>query len=688
MASTQELLVAFIAESAEALAGLDDRMLAIERGDPAAVDEIFRPVHSLKGNAAFFGLNALKELAHELESVLDRLRSGRQSATKQVVDACLAALDGLRSILASLMAGGPEIPDAAARTELLGRLRALGAGWPRALDLARTLRVHGHEADELLTILLTLSAGQGGQASSSTSTMQAMPDPSRELSDLIIVARATPSGDTAERISAALASLGTSAADGESQAAWNELVAAYQGIVDAIGFDAVAIDVLADYLPKTMARGRWGKPVTVAVVVEPEPSAASSPEPATEPSSDRRERQTGSESLRKSLRVPEADIDGFLARVGDLMVAGDGLGHIARRVSAGATTEQILPVLRRASHDVGQIADHLQMAVMRLRRVELAPQLRKAVRIARDIAIARSKEIAVTVDDGGLSIDKALVGIIDAALLHLVRNCADHGIESVAERQRVGKPRQGRIEVIATSVGHDLCLRIADDGRGIDPDVVRAKAERLGLVAAGQPLGERQLVELVFAPGVSTAERVTEISGRGVGLDAVKRSVEDSGGSIRIDNKPGLGCAFELRLPVSVATQIIPAYMFQQDGRNFGLPMAVVGETFRCPSADIRGIPGQGGATMHHGKVLSVVESATLLAPGSAVPDGDRLLVIINAGNGPYALAIDAVLGVQQVVVRPVESDMTMPPWIAGAALMGDGTVAMMIEPAHLTDQP
>ncbi len=691
MANTQELLVGFVAESAEALSGLDDRFLAVERGDTAAVADIFRPVHLLKGNAAFFGLQALKESAHELETVLDRLRSGRQVPGRPVVDACLAALDGLRGMLASLMAGGPEVPDPSARDLILRRLRGLGNGWPRALELARGLRGQSAQADELLTILLGLAGGEA-QAVASSSSIQMLADPSRELADLLIVARAGAGGaDQAGQISTALNRLQAAASDAVAQAAWVELDAAYRGIVEAVGFDTVALDVLADYLPKTVAKGRWCSPQN-PLPASPEltptaalPTAALEPasEPANEPGTDRRERQTGSESLRKTLRVPEADVDAFLGHIGDLMVAGDGLGHIAKRMAAGAETAQVLPELRRSSRDIGQIADHLQAAVMRLRRVELAPQLRKAVRIARDVSATRRKEITVEVEDGDLSIDKALIGIIDAALLHLVRNSADHGIEMPDHRTRAGKPRQGRIDVIASMVGGELCLRIADDGAGIDPVKVRAKAESMGLVAPGEPLGERQLIELVFAPGVSTAAKVTDVSGRGVGLDAVKRAVEESGGSIRIDNRPGSGCAFELRLPVSVATQIIPAYMFTVAGQPFGLPMAVVGETFRCAASELRDIDG-GFAIMRHGGIVRVIEAATVLAPDAAVVDGERLMVTVDPGDGPFVLAIGAVLGVQQVVVRRIDASIAMPSWTTGAALMGDGSVAMLVDPVQL----
>jgi two-component system chemotaxis sensor kinase CheA len=317
---------------------------------------------------------------------------------------------------------------------------------------------------------------------------------------------------------------------------------------------------------------------------------------------------------------------------------------------------------------------------MQLRRVGLGPVLRKANRIARDIAASSKKDLAVEIVGEDVAIDRSLLGIVDAALLHLVRNSADHGIEQPDARKAAGKKAQGTITVSAEIIGDELLFSVGDDGKGIDPERVRTKAEKMGIVKPGVPIGESELVDLVFSPGVSTATTVTDISGRGVGLDAVRHSVLSTGGSITIDNRLGQGCVFHLRIPVNVTTQIIPAYMFQIAGRAFGLPLSLVGETFRCAASDISSLGAHGLATLRHGHTLPIRDLRGQLEPRPAKAGEDPILITVQAGAGPLALAVDGVLGVQQVVVRPIEGSIPLPAWITGAALMGDGSVALMLD--------
>jgi two-component system chemotaxis sensor kinase CheA len=686
MTDTMEIRVGFLSEAAESLARLDEQFVAVEQGDSEAVAQIFRAVHSIKGNAATLGFAQLAELAHELESLLDLVRSGRKSADRQVIDTCLAGLDGLRAMIARLQDGGVAVADEGRHRQLLARFSDGSSPWPRVLNLARSLQnIPGHEADAaaLLDQLVVLAGGAAGSApgNSSAGFAASASDPGRELGDLIIAARAGSPG-IGERIDSALATLGSQAGDSVATAAWRELVEAYRGIVAAVGFDAVAIDVLADYLPRTLARGRWGSPPPandqpLVPVAAPASARGASPE-----SESTRARQSTSESSRKSLRVPEAEIDGFLDRIGDLLVAGDGLGHLVRRLAAGADGSSLVSELRRASRDIAVIGDRLQATVMGLRRIPLSGVLRKSTRIARDVAAKSGKDIAVTIDGEDLAVDKALIETLDAAVLHIVRNAADHGLETPEVRARAGKPRQGTIRVAAEIVGSELVLSIADDGRGIDVERVRAKAEKLGLVAPGAAIGERELIDFIFAAGVSTAEKVSDISGRGVGLDAVKRAVEGNGGAIHIDNRPGQGCSFRLHLPVSVSTQIIPAYVCQTAGQPFGLPMALVGETFRCPSDSLRDLGGGSFGVLHHGRTLPIIDLRRALgvATGSAATADGLTVVTVDAGQGQLGVVVEGVLGVQQVVVRPIDGDVELPAWITGAALMGDGSIAMMLD--------
>jgi two-component system chemotaxis sensor kinase CheA len=323
------------------------------------------------------------------------------------------------------------------------------------------------------------------------------------------------------------------------------------------------------------------------------------------------------------------------------------------------------------------LSGELQRNIMEVRRVAVRPLLQKAPRLVRDIATAQGKDIAVELEGERVEVDKSRLDLLDAPLTHLVRNCADHGIEAPADRRAAGKPERGRIAITAGNEDGWFVLTIADDGRGLDLAAIRRKAEALGLVQAGAALTEQAAVDLIFAAGLSTARTVSDVSGRGVGMDVVRTNLAEAGGDIAVSTRPGHGTTFRLRVPSVVTTQIVRAYLVREGDGIYALPLDRVRETFAV------GDGTDAGVVLRHGTALPTTPLHRLLGLAAPAATADRRTLISIAHRGRLvALSVAATLGVRQVVIRPITgihaTDLTRR--YQGAALLGDGRLALVLD--------
>lgn len=608
LSADPELMAAFLDETQESLSSLDALFIALERdgGARETLEAIFRPVHSFKGNAAFFGLLEAKRLAHELETVLDHLRKGRARIDRGLTDLLLAGVDALKGVIAGLRAGGPEIADPAAHRVLLQALGAAAAG-----------------------------------------ATQGPPDWDGAVRDLQLLESLVPG-------------------DGEGAEAVRRLLALVQA---CRGRDSATTQVQVH------------APGPDQGALEPRPGAGSTARRQEESGRSERGSERFARDGSKTMRVSEASIDTFLHYVGELVVVGGLFDHLRRRLAALPGAAPLARDFRRAGDTFSGLSNQLQRSIMAIRRVPLRPLLQKVPRLVRDVAQARGKDIAVELRGEEIEVDKALIELLDAPLAHLVRNAADHGIEEPARRRAAGKPATGTISIAVVEGERDLTLTIADDGAGLDLAAIRRKGEQNGLIQPGQPLGEQELVALIFASGVSTAAQVTDISGRGVGLDVVKRAVEDAGGAIQVGTEPGKGTRFQVRLPKGVSTQIITGYLVRAHGHAFVLPLDRVRETFKVLPADLSAIAG-GGRVVRRGEQVLPLLSLPRVFGSSAevVPAAGGPVVVAMVRRRELALAVDAVLGVQKVVLRPLQGLPEEGLLFTAGALLGDGTVALVLD--------
>jgi two-component system chemotaxis sensor kinase CheA len=691
LAEDPALLTAFFDESLESLAGLEARLIELHKAEDglrAEVDAIFRPVHTLKGNAPFFGFLRLQELAHALETVLDRLRTGRIGLDPGLIDLLLAGLDGLRSIVERLRDGGGEAPDEAAHADLIGRLGKAGRpqgvadAWSRlAADLADLeLRDAPPEPAVLARMRQDLAAVRGSAATAPA----AMPPPGDGrlacLRQRLSQPFAAPlEAGAAAAIVAELQALRAALTDPPQAAILDETIATCGVFLESVGFD----DLLRQHVLEAL--GRLAPTPAAEAEAQPAqaPSAGSGTERHPRPDSERRNR-SDSESHGRSMRVAEAAVDAFLAHVGELLVIGDLLDHLQQRVSVRMDDHGLVRDMRQAVASFAALSSELQRSIMAVRRVQVRPLLQKAPRLARDIAQATGKDIEVVLQGEATELDKGRLELIDGPLAHLVRNCADHGIEPPDRRTAAGKPARGVITVAASAAEGWFQLDIADDGKGLDLEAIRRKGEAMGLVQPGAALDQQVIVNLIFASGLSTAQRVSDVSGRGVGMDVVHRQIHEAGGTVEVTTTPGQGTRFRLRLPVAATTHIVNAFLVRCGPGVFALPLDLVRESFAYDGG------GDGhGLVIRHGRTMPVVPLGRLLGQADANdgrPPGRQTVVTIERAGRNLAIAVDETLGVRRLVVRPLYglTDGDLGGGFQGAALLGDGRLALIIAPNAL----
>jgi two-component system, chemotaxis family, sensor kinase CheA len=690
-----ELLAGFLDEAEDSLASVGRLFVELERDSTArgTVEAIFRPVHSLKGNAAFFGLLTIKRVAHEMETVLDHVRKGRLAADRPVIDTLLAGLDVLVALVARVRGGGSDEDPVAVEPlsqrlgEQAGRaeqpatasdpeqdLRTIDAALPPGDQVARAA------LDRLRLRLRPEAASAGATPPSTAPTMGRM-------SDLLVQAKTTTlSDEDAKTVLAELGQLRDHAPDDASRALVQEAIDGAQVFISAMGFEAAGAEYVADRL----ARMTWASASSAKAgsTLPTPPTAALVPKQTAAPKVESETHRKDSETIKKdgdghgkSMRVAESAIDTFLHYVGELVVVGDMFRHLQTRVVAMSGMQSLAREFRRANETFAGLSNQLQTSIMGIRQVPVKPLAQKVPRLVRDVAQAIGKEIDAVIIGESVQVDKSLLDLLDAPLTHMVRNAVDHGVEKPEHREAAGKTRRGTVTVTFAESGRHVMLTVSDDGAGLNLDAIRRKAESLGLIQSGSPLGEQDIVNMIFASGLSTAQQVTDISGRGVGMDVVKRALEDAGGSINVSTETGKGSSFRIKLPRGVTTQIVGGYLVRAGGSDFVLPLERVHETFRCRPEDRQPVAGKGNCIVRRDQVLPLGELSSLMSgQASTWPTRGLPVVIVEANRRRIALAVDAVLGVQKVVIRRLSGLPPGAPMLSGAALLGDGHLALVLD--------
>ena len=379
-----------------------------------------------------------------------------------------------------------------------------------------------------------------------------------------------------------------------------------------------------------------------------------------------------------TVRVATSRLDSLVDIVGELVIAQSVLAQDA--ASAAGAKERLA---RNLSH-LSKVTRELQELSMSLRMVPIEGTFRRMARLTRDLARAAQKEVTFVTSGGGTELDRKLIEAIADPLVHMVRNAIDHGIERPDARERAGKPREGRVELKARQQAGSIIIEVSDDGGGLDKQRIRSKAVDAGVVKEKQELSDQEIFHLIFHPGLSTAERVTDVSGRGVGMDVVRQNVEALRGRIDIASAEGKGSTFALRVPLTLA--VVDGLVVGVGSQRYVIPMTSVEHSIR-PGEHVSTVQDRGEVCLVRGRVLPLFRLYKLFGIAGAVEDPLKALAVVVEDNGRRCcLLVDELLGQQQVLVKPLGAGIGAVPGVSGAAILGDGGVSLILDPPALMD--
>ena len=631
----------FFEEAGEHVAAMEQALLALETSpdDSELVNSVFRAAHSIKGGAGMFGFEALAGFTHVLESLLDRLRQGRDRLTPRAADVLLRSADTLRSLLDAARLRGPEPPGVGAMRESLEReLDAVGGaanargssqerdrheGSEEVRDVEVTFEpgreLFARGMDPLLVVRDLLSLGEAGLVRPDLSSLPDLDALDPEVCYLrFVVDLRTEASDSAIR--------------------------------DVFAFvEDVSKIAIARRVPAVGADG----PSRDGVHAE----ATKIPATAT------------------TVRVSTAKIDKIIDLVGELVIAETMILSALASEQPDARAR-----LRDAAEAIGRNTRELQEEVMGVRMVPVGTVFGRFPRVVRDLAAKFGKAIVLHVEGEDTEIDRGMVEQLADPLTHLVRNAIDHGIESPEARAERGKPPDGRIELRAAHQGGRVVVDVDDDGAGLNVERIREKALALGLLDADAEPDEQTLTELIFAPGFSTAKEVTDVSGRGVGMDVVKRTIEKVGGVVSLSSELGKGTHVRLSLPLTTA--IMDGLSVRIADQTFVLPLLSIVESFRLKPEHLKTVLGAGEVVRVRGDAIPLVRLHRELGIDVESTDPSRSIVcVVDTSSGRVGLLVDELLGQGQVVIKTLETNYRRIDGMMGATIAGDGRVALIVDP-------
>jgi two-component system chemotaxis sensor kinase CheA len=624
------------------------------------LDAAFRAIHTLKGATGLFDLRPLGDLLHAAEDVLGALRAGTVRPDATLADALLDCIDLAARWLDAFAATGALPDDAVEVGQRIGG------------ELRRPLPVRAEQPS-------ILSAG----ASSDEPWVRALVaklGPAPAGAPLHAV-RYVPkrdcffNGDDPVALVKGMPGLRTVSIDAREP--WVPLDS-FDPFACNLVLDALSDAPLADL--RTALRLVVDQ-VRIVEVAAPDQNTQDQHAPAERGPSE----AVARDATRRSLRIDAGKVDTLAGLVDELVAANTALTHVAGELRRGLPAEALAPGILASQAGLDRLTGALHRAVMQIRLVPLASLFRRFPRLVREIEGQLGKELDLVLQGEAIEVDKSLVDGLFEPILHLIRNAADHGIEPAALRHAAGKPVRGSITLSASRVLDMVVIEVGDDGGGIDPARVRRKAAERGLVApeAEAELTDREAIDLLFTPGFSTASAVTELSGRGVGLDAVRMAVAQLGGRVAVSSRLGTGTSVQLTLPASIVlTGIVTV---QCGAERFGVPIDGVIETLRLPAKRALAVR-HGRAFVFRDAVLPIFALSDLLGLPPSAPEAELKLLVFGRGDAQGAVAVDEFGGRQSLLLRPLHGLLSGMKGIAGTALLGDGRVMVVLDLPELVE--
>ena len=648
----------FREEARDVLADLESAMLELHehRADSEIVGRIFRGLHTIKGSGSMFGFERLAAFAHDLETAFDRVRNGQLTVTPELVDLTLRAVDQIGVMLEE---DGAAPADPAAAAEILEGVRRLAG-------LAEAKPVPAEAPQSTLN-----SAAPTGERRKWRIRFAPGPDLLRcGANPLLLVRELSSLGDLSIGVCTGAIPPLDELEPERCYISWEMVLSTGAGpeaIRDVFIFveDACELSIAPD---------------ESSAATLPEAPAASEADRTARALKEKREPSGGRRSYDKpdnasSLRVPAVKLDQFVNLVGELVTAGARLSELAGQRDDAEITA--------VAEEMGRLTGALRECSMSLRMIPIRSTFEKFRRLVHDLARDLGKNVELTIEGADTELDKTVIDQLGDPLMHLIRNSMDHGIEPEAERAARGKPAVATIRLSARHSGASVLVAVEDDGRGIDAEAVRRKAVERGLVAASAELSESEVFALLFQPGFSTASQVTDVSGRGVGMDVVRQRAESLRGAVDVSSRRWQGTRVTLRLPLTMA--IIDGLLVSVGEACFVLPLASTLECIELTRDDIARANGRHLANVR-GEIVPWIRLREHFRMPSRPPEIEQILLAETA-EGRFGLVVDQVLGNCQTVIRSLGRFYRQVQTVSGATILGNGSVALILDPERLVQE-
>ena len=669
----------FLDESHEHLQSLNEGLLRLEENmeEVSAVNDIFRNAHTLKGMSATMGFTKIAELTHEMEDVLDLVRKEQLKLNEDIMDTLFKCLDSLEQMVDSV--GNGEAEDVVDVSDLVAKLSSISKGTPAPaaaepaapasagsssgaevdlgfdeidLDVMKKAKEAGMH---LYHVKVTLMETCVLKAARSVMVMHALD----EVGDVI---KSIPSAEDLEQEKFELSF---------------DVVVASSDDAESVQNAVDTVSEIEDIAVEELDPDKIGKGGDAAPAAAPAASAAAAPakkEGAKKPAAAPAKKQHQSQSV----RVDIEKLDTLMNLMGELVINKvrlEQIGQTHRMSDLMETLEQM-----------DRVTGDLQNIVMKVRMVPVSAVFNRFPRMVRDVSKELGKEINLTIEGEETELDRTVIDEIGDPIMHLLRNSLDHGVESPDVREAKGKPRVGEVGLIARHEGNNVVIMITDDGAGIDADKIRRKAVEKGMISQEEAdrLDDADAVRLIFLPGFSTAEKITDISGRGVGMDVVRSKIEALSGHVDVETHIDEGSVFKIKLPLTLA--IIQAMLVQVQDEMYAIPLGSIDSTINIEPTDIQTVQNKEVIVLR-GEIIPIIRMEEALQVPHTKDSDELFVVVVHAGEAKAGIVVDNLIGQQEIVIKTLGNLFAGLKLFGGATVLGDGKVALILDVATMIQQ-
>jgi two-component system chemotaxis sensor kinase CheA len=702
-----EFLEFYLLDSQEQVEKLGAGLLELEKegNNISLINDLFRSAHSLKGASGTMGFTPIVKLTHAAEDLLDRLRQGIMNVSMDMIDLLLAVTDRVKAMLAQvelnkeitteyedLVSGMKELLNAGPGREAVKQTFAatnskpLNSGftpvdfaliseeWEKVND-AQSMGHIIYQVDIVLAPDTLMKAVRAVMVMQKIESMGTVVKVLPGIEDL--------ETSNTERFSLLFISDELPAEISQEILGISEILTVTLNIYPLCEAELDRLEQEATQAQREVAAALAAREVEPAEQIKPvklngtkeQAKIQEVPRIANTGAA-----PPGAESSNQvhTIRVETSRMDNLINLVGEIVITRTRLVQIGSDLKEQYQTEPLVGYLNETNVYLGRLMNDLQESVMRLRMVPIGTVFSRFPRLVRDLSRKVGKEIELVINGEDTELDKTVVELIGDPLMHLIRNSVDHGIEIPQERREAGKPELGKITLDAYHEGNHIAILVSDDGAGLPLDKIRQKAIEKGLIGEREELSEQDTANLIFLPGFSTAEQVTDISGRGVGMDVVKKSLNNLGGLVDIDTRKGQGTTFIIRLPLTLA--IIQALLVEVGNEIYAVPLSSVLETLLVNRKEIKSV-GSLPMVQLRGDTLPLISlHERFELPASEVPAEEVFVVVVGLGNNSLGLVVDGLRGQQEIVIKSLGDILNNLPGIAGATILGDGKVTLILD--------